>query len=377
LRNEHHDLKQRVTIVGAAVNIALAAGKVVFGLIGQSQALIVDGVHSLSDLLSDGIVLAAARVGSRGPDSDHPYGHARIETAATIGIGLLLLAVAAGFAYDAAQRLLEPDRLWTPGWIALIAAVVSVLAKEALYHYTVRAGKLTRSPLIEANAWHHRSDALSSIVVVVGISGAMAGAFWFDALAAIVVAAMVGMVGWRFVWNAVRELVDTGLDPSELQALRAQIASVGGVRAYHGLRTRRMGADVLVDVHVLVDQRISVSEGHRIADEVRARLIRGIDDVTEVLVHVDHESDTEEPAPASRLPLRPQILDDLARVWSDVPEVEAPTRMLLHYRSAGVDVELLLPPGRVAPEQLPALTKQLEQAAAALGYIAGVRVMIG
>jgi divalent metal cation (Fe/Co/Zn/Cd) transporter len=142
----------------------------------------------------------------------------------------------------------------------------------------------------------------------------MAGAFWFDALAAIVVAAMVGMVGWRFAWHAMRELVDTGLDPAELEALRAQIASVGGVRAHHGLRTRRMGADVLVDVHVLVDPRISVSEGHRIADEVRERLIRGIDDVTEVLVHADHEPDTVEPAPASRPPLRPQILADPARL---------------------------------------------------------------
>jgi cation diffusion facilitator family transporter len=377
LRNEHHELKQRVTIVGAVVNVVLAAGKVVFGVIGQSQALIVDGVHSLSDLLSDGIVLAAARFGSQGPDSDHPYGHARIETAATIGIGALLLAVAAGFAYDAVQRLLEPERLWTPGWIALVAAIVSVLAKEALYHYTMRAGKRARSPLIEANAWHHRSDALSSIVVVIGVIGAMAGAFWFDALAAIVVAAMVGMVGWRFAWHAVRELVDTGLEPAELEALRAQIASVGGVRAHHGLRTRRMGADVLVDVHVLVDPRISVSEGHRIADEVRERLIRSIDDVTEVLVHVDHEPDTVEPAPASRLPLRPQILADLARVWADLPEAEAPERLLLHYRAAGVDVELLLPPGRVPAERLPERAGELEQKARSLGYIASVRVMIG
>jgi hypothetical protein len=149
------------------------------------------------------------------------------------------------------------------------------------------------------------------------------------------------------------------------------------VRAHHGLRTRRMGADVLVDVHVLVDPRISVSEGHRIADEVRERLIRSIDDVTEVLVHVDHEPDTVEPAPASRLPLRPQILADLARVWSGLAEAQAPERLLLHYRAAGVDVELLLPPGRVPAESVPALAGQLEQAASDLGYIASVRVMIG
>jgi cation diffusion facilitator family transporter len=374
--NDTSQLKQRVTIVGAIVNIVLAAGKVVFGIIGQSQALIVDGVHSLSDLLSDGVVLAASRVGSKGPDLDHPYGHARIETAATIIIGILLLLVAGGFAWDAMRRILDQDLLWQPGWIALAAAVVSVLAKEALYHYTVRAGRHTRSQLIEANAWHHRSDALSSVVVVVGVIGAMAGALWLDAVAAIVVAVMVGWVGWKFAWSAMRELVDTGLEPRELRPLREAIETVQGVREHHSLRTRRMGADVLVDVHVLVDPQISVSEGHRIADEVRARLIASIDDVFEVLVHVDHEPDTEEPDDGTGLPLREEIEADLRNAWASIAEVSNPERVMLHYRGDKVDVEVLLPARRVATQALPELTQRLNDAASALHYAGNVRVLL-
>ncbi len=370
-------LKQRVTIVGAIVNTALAAGKVVFGIIGQSQSLIVDGVHSLSDLLSDGVVLAASRVGSKGPDLDHPYGHARIETAATIGIGILLMLVSAGFAWDAMRRVLDPELLWQPGWIALVAAVVSVLAKEVLYHYTVRAGRIARSRLIEANAWHHRSDALSSIIVVVGVIGAMAGALWLDAVAAIVVAAMVGWVGWRFAWNAVSELVDTGLAQQELGPLHEEIEAVKGVRAHHSLRTRRMGADVLVDVHVLVEPQISVSEGHRIADEVRARLIRSIEDVAEVLVHVDYEPDPDEPDDGTALPLRARVEADLSAAWSSISAAANPERIVLHYRDRWIDVEVLLPADRVAPDALPDLADRLSEAVSEIDYIGRIRVMLG
>ncbi|HVL58330.1 MAG TPA: cation diffusion facilitator family transporter [Burkholderiaceae bacterium] len=368
-------LKRRVTLVGVVVNLLLAAGKIVLGVIGRSQALIVDGVHSLSDLVSDALVLAAARSASRGADQEHPYGHGRIETAATMGIGVLLLLVAAGFVYDAAMRLMNPEDLWVPGWVALAAAVASVASKEWLYQYTVGVARRLRSRLLEANAWHHRSDALSSVVVVVGVIGAIAGYAWFDALAAIVVAAMVGVIGWKFIWQAVHELVDTGADPRQLAELRSAIKSVHGVRSLHDLRTRLMGGELLVDVHIVVDSAVSASEGHRIADEVRSRLLDR-DKAADVLVHVDADQslDNED---ERHPPLRDRVLADLRRVWAQIPEAAATQRTTLHYRGEQVDVELVLPPDRVAPEALPQLRARLEQAAAPLGYVGRVYPLIG
>jgi cation diffusion facilitator family transporter len=368
-------LKRRVTLVGVVVNVLLAAAKIVLGVIGRSQALVVDGVHSLSDLVSDALVLAAARSASRGADQDHPYGHGRIETAATLGIGVLLMLVAAGFAYDAAMRLMNPQDLWVPGWLALLAALASVLAKEWLYQYTVRVARRLRSRLLEANAWHHRSDALSSVVVVIGVVGAIAGYAWFDALAAIVVAAMVGLIGWRFIWQAVHELVDTGADPVQLAELRSAIASVHGVRSVHDLRTRLMGGELLVDVHIVVDAAVSASEGHRIADEVRSRLLKG-GPTADVLVHVDADQslDNED---ERHPPLRDRVLADLRRAWADFPETATAQRTTLHYRGESVDVEIVLPPQTLAAEALPQLGARLEQAAAPLGYVRRVIPLIG
>jgi cation diffusion facilitator family transporter len=366
--------KQRVTLVGAAVNILLAIGKIIAGVVGHSQALIVDGVHSISDLLSDGLVLFAASIGSKQADEDHPYGHARIETAATVGIGVLLIAVAIGFVYDASQRLLEPERLLIPGWIALVAAVASVAVKEALYHYTLHVGREVRSALIQANAWHHRSDALSSVVVIGGVIGGMAGQPWLDAVAAIVVALMVGYVGVRFAWNALRELVDTGLDVDELEELSARIDAVKEVRGHHGLRTRRMGGDVLVDVHIIVDDRVSVSEGHNIAGEVRRRLIENMPDVTDVMVYVDHGT-TEMMGKEAGLPLREQVLRDLSDVWRDETSFRQAQRITLHYSDDGIEVELILPAG-LETDSARALETRLQQAKDLPSYIRSVKVLV-
>ena len=167
--------KRRVTLVGAVINLFLAISKVLVGVIGSSQALIADGLHSLSDLASDLMVLVAAKYGSHEADVDHPYGHARFETAATMGLGLMLLIVAGGITLDAIGRLFSPEFLMQPGPLALSAAVFSILSKEALYHYTMQVARRVSSNLLRANAWHHRSDAISSIVVLVGIAGTMAG----------------------------------------------------------------------------------------------------------------------------------------------------------------------------------------------------------
>lgn len=333
---------RRVTLVGAVVNLVLAAAKIVFGVIGQSQALVADGVHSLSDLVSDAMVWLAARHGSRDADESHPYGHARIETAATVGLGIVLILVAGGILFDAVTRLFEVERLLHPGYLAIVVAALSVISKEALYHYTVAAARRHRSNLLRANAWHHRSDAVSSIIVVVGVAGAMAGLDYLDALAAAAVALMIAKIGWDLGWQSVKELVDTALDAERVAEIHQRILSVDGVEELHMLRTRHMGPDALVDVHILVPPHCSVSEGHQIAEAVRAELIREFDEVRDVMVHIDPEDDEAYPVNAD-LPLREELLSRLRKQWQDIPEAKAIQKATLHYLKGRVQVDLLLP----------------------------------
>lgn len=336
---------RRVTLIGALGNGVLGVGKIVVGWIANSQALIADGVHSLSDLFSDGLVLVGAREGSRAADSDHPYGHGRIETVVTTILGILLIAVAAGLAWDAARGLLgEPKTLTTPGVLALWAALVSIAIKELLYHMTLRVGRRVRSQMLQANAWHHRSDAVSSLVVVIGIGGALLGFPALDSVAAIVVAGMVALVGWRLGSGAMRELIDTGLEGERLALIRQTIEEVDGVRDLHMLRTRHMGPDALVDVHVIVDPRISISEGHFIGDQVSKRLIARVDEVSDVLVHIDPEDDQVR-APSHELPTRAQLVPELFALWSHCPGADGIEQadVVLHYLDGAIEVELSLP----------------------------------
>ncbi len=333
---------RRVTVVGAVINVVLSLLKVLFGIVGQSAALVADGVHSFSDLVSDAVVLYAAKLGSEHADERHPYGHARIETVATVAVGALLLLVAAGIAWDAIARMLEPERLLHPTALALVVAVVSVLAKEGLFHYTIRAARRQRSNLLRANAWHHRSDAISSVVVIVGIGGAMAGLDYLDAVAAVIVGLMIAKAGWDLAAESIHELVDTALEPERLEAIRSAILEVEGVGALHMLRTRRMGSEALVDVHILVDPTISVSEGHQLSEKVRWHLIRTIDEVADVTVHIDPEDD-EEAAPSMHLPLRDKVVARLREAWSGVAHADAIEQITLHYLDGKIEVELLLP----------------------------------
>ena len=334
---------QRVTLVGAAVNVALAAAKIVLGLLGNSWALVVDGIHSLSDLATDVLVVVVAHYGGQSADEDHPYGHQRYETAAAVALGTLLALTGIGILWDTIDRLFDTQRLLHPGGIALLGALASVVAKEALYHYTQRVAKSVKSQLLLANAWHHRSDAVSSIVVLIGIGGAMAGLDYLDAIAAVVVALMIVHIGWRLGWNAIRELVDTGLEEHRVEAIHQQILSVPGVHSLHLLRTRRMGEDALVDVHIqLRNPRASVSEGHQISEAVRSRLLEQVDEVRDVTVHIDPENDAIAPSCAS-LPLREELLPELQRRWRDIPEAQLIHETTLHYLGARVLVELRLP----------------------------------
>ncbi|MCB1716741.1 MAG: cation transporter [Candidatus Competibacteraceae bacterium] len=338
---ERYRAMRNASLVGAAVNIFLAASKIVFGFISQSHALIADGLHSLSDLATDLLVAFAARHSTQGADEDHPYGHARIETAATVGLGLLLMAVAIGIILDAGQRLLDPASLMHPQAIALAVALVSVLANEWLYFYTRRIARRIRSPLLRANAWHHRTDSLSSVVVFIGVAGTLLGLDFLDAFASVVVALMIAKIGWNQAWQAIQELIDQGLQPEQLSKIRAAITEVQGVKDLHMLRTRRMGNDALVDVHVQVDPRLSVSEGHQIGEYVRTKLVQTIDEVSDVTVHIDSEDDADSYLCAG-LPLRQTVTAALNQHWQSLLNPAQIRQINLHYLSGRIHVDLLL-----------------------------------
>lgn len=333
---------RRVTLIGSAIDLILGLLKLIFGFLANSQALIADGIHSLSDLATDFMVLFAAKHGSRDADETHPYGHGRFETLATVALGIALIVVAAGIAWDAVDRLFNPEELLQPGIWALVVAIVSVFSKEWVFHYTMRVAKKLKSSMLKANAWHSRTDAISSVVVVIGVAGTMAGLEYLDSIAAVLVGAMVAKIGWDLAWQSVHELVDTALDPERVEVIRREILNVGGVRELHMLRTRMMGGDALVDVHVIVDPKLSVSEGHYIGEKVRKRLIEEVEEVTDVMVHVDPEDD-EKMKPSLDLPTRSWVRGELDALWAEQPMARYIEAIVLHYLDGRLDVEVCFP----------------------------------
>lgn len=376
-RQQRYREIQRVTVVGVVVNLVLAASKTIIGVAAQSQSLIADGIHSLSDLLSDGLVFFAARHAHHGPDEAHPYGHGRFETAGTLGLGVLLALVALGITWDAVERLFSPEALLHPKPLALYAALFSILANEWLYHYTAIVARRIRSDLLQANAWHHRSDALSSVVVLIGVGGTMAGLPYLDAIAAAGVGLMIARIGWNLGWPAFQELVDEGLDEERLESIRSIIQQIGGVQDIHMLRTRRIGGDATVDVHILVEPWLSVSEGHMIGQTVIDRLLEQVTEVMDVTVHIDPEDD-EKATPCEGLPLRAAAEKLLAQQWRGIPGAEKRGRVILHYLAGQINVDVYFDLAQMpAPEARESLRRALQEKAAELPEFGQVRVFYG
>ncbi|TAL50001.1 MAG: cation transporter [Methylovulum sp.] len=349
-------LKKRASIVGALVNILQTAIKLAFGILGQSAALIADGIHSLSDLLSDLLVIIAVRLGSRAADPDHPYGHRRFETIATVLLGVSLIGISAAIVWHVLERVNDPATLPVPDVKTLGIAALSILLNEWLYHYTKRIAKTTRSKLLLANAWHQRSDALSSLVVLCGIGGVLLGYPFADAIAAVIVALMIAKIGLSLVFDSIRELVDTSLPPSVVAEIRKAIMAIAGVEGIHLLRTRQMGEDAYIDAHIVVDPRITVSEGHCIGDAVRDELISRFDDVLDVLVHIDPEDDQgflDHPRLLARADVRDLLTFYLDDVKSHIEDFR------IHYLDGQLEVEIILPfVLSEQAEQLAAIKKQ-------------------
>jgi len=366
--------KKKITVIGGLVNLVLSALKIGFGWLGQSHALIADGFHSLSDLLTDGLVFYASYHGSQEADEEHPYGHARFETLATVILGAILIGVAGAIIWDAISRFFS-DQTLTHGWLILVVAAVSVASKEVLFHLTMRTAKETNSDLLKANAWHHRSDAISSLVVLLGVGLEMAGFKYFDSIAALVVGLMVVKIGFDLVLEASKELVDTALDADKVEQIKQVILSVSGVQELHFLRTRKMGSAAFVDVHILVEPMISVSEGHLISESVRLSLMNDVEDIGEVMVHIDPEDD-EVSSPSSTLPLRKVLLTQFEEAWQDIAEKDSIQHVNLHYLGGKVVVEITLPIGMLSNvEQAKELAQDFKSKTLSVPEVAKVSVL--
>ena len=323
----------RSTWVSVWVNLFLATAQVLIGVYARSQALIADGLHSLSDLVADGVVLFAARHSHAEADDNHPYGHARFETAASLAIGLILMGTGLALVWGAGQRLHEGSADAAVHPLALLAALITLAAKEGLFHYMRRIGEGLKSSMLIANAWHARADAASSLVVALGIAANLMGWHSMDAVAAIIVGAMIVKTGWSFSLDAFHSLTDHALDPEEITRIRQTVRAVDGVRDVHKLRTRRMGDWAVIDMHIEVDPYLTVSEGHYIAEQISAQ-VQAAHRVAECTVHID-------PGTVRHLP-RLLALPPRTQVQACVLQVlgTAPAALRLHYLESGLEVEL-------------------------------------
>ena len=328
------------TWVSIFINLILTVLQVVAGFFGRSQSLMADGLHSLSDLLADIMVLFANRHGNRHADADHPYGHARIETAATLILGVALAGLGVALLVAAGMRLQHPAQVQTVHPFTIWIALIALLAKEGMFRYMLAVAKRVRSQMLIANAWHARSDAASSLVVVVGIGGNLMGYTFLDLVAAAVVGVMIAHMGGKFALEALAELIDTGLSAEEVEAIRITLLTTPGVRSLHEVRTRKMADNALVDAHIIVDPKISVSEGHFIAETARQAVLRH-HHVMDVMVHIDPEDDMQT-KPNAHLPGREVLLEHLAgKLGNDLPLVN---RTMLHYLDGKIDADLFIDP---------------------------------
>ncbi len=285
-------LGTKAILVGAATNLFLSLIKLIGGIFGNSMALVADAIHSLSDLITDAVVYFSHGVGQLPPDKNHPYGHGRAETIGTTVVGLLIIITGLGVTYEAWETITQSIEK-KPGGLAATIALLSVFINEGLYRYTLKIGETSKSPSLIANAWHHRTDAISSIAAFIGILGAWNGIAIMDPLAGGLVGLMVCKVGYDFSREGFRDLMDTALSEEHNKKIFSILNEIPEVIHYHDLRSRTIGGEILIDVHILVDSEMTVTEGHSVAEMVRRNVIKAFDNVQDVLVHVDGEHDAE------------------------------------------------------------------------------------
>lgn len=350
---------KRVTIVSAIVNTVLAAVKMIIGALGGSPAVFADGIHSLSDLLGDGMVFIAGRYAQQAPDDSHPYGHHRFETFAMAMLGALLVLVGIGIGYDAVQQLVGHS-YGMPDTYTIWAAIFSIAANEGLFRYGLNIARQVNSDMLRANAYHNRGDSLSSLVVLFGLLGSFAGWPFLDTVAAAIVAVFIIKMGVGWWWKAIYELTEAGVDPQLHRDIEALIWQQPGVKQMHQLRTRKLGGKIFLDVHVLIAPHCSASEGHFIAELVRVALQKKFSTIEDVTIHVDTE-DHPESLPDKMLPTRAAILQRYQSQWQTIVPAEQILDVTLYYLQQKVQLEITLSLKSLKKQMAADLQKQFQQ----------------
>lgn len=287
---DNYKLGVKTSWITVILNIVLAIIKITAGILGSSSAMLADGVHTLSDVMSTFVVILGLKVSSKKPDKEHPYGHERYESIFAKVISILLILTGLYIGYEALQTIIQGN-IARPGSIALVAAVFSIITKEIMYQYTIRVAKKIKSISMEADAWHHRSDALSSLGTLVGIFGARLGFTALDPIAGMIVSIFVLKVGVDLYLKSVSELVDESASDETIEKIRSSISTVEGVKSINELKTRVFGNRIFVDLDIGVDPFITVEEGHDITKEVHDQLEKDIEDIKHCTVHVEPYKD--------------------------------------------------------------------------------------
>jgi cation diffusion facilitator family transporter len=336
----------KASLLSAITNTILSILKISVGMLGFSYALLTDGIHSLSDVIIDGLVVVSARMGQAAPDTDHPYGHRRIETIGTVVVSLVILAVGLSILIENALRIVQHTASQQPATAVFVVAVISVIANEGLYRYMLKKGKEIRSKLLESSAWHNRSDAITSVVVLVSAGFSWFGWHQVDSIAAILISLFIIKMGSQYTWKSLKELIDTGVDPKLIGQLEKAICETPGVVSLHQLRTRLHAGDILLDGHVQVSPMLSVSEGHYIGVSVYQNIKKIAPHLLDATIHIDVEDDDEDYDEITKIyqpTTRESILNHMKLNESKLPGFSQLKTLTLHYLSKKVSIDLLLP----------------------------------
>ena len=286
LQQEKFKAAKKSTLISVAVNTLLSIWQIIVGVFSHSSGLIADGIHTLSDLIADFVVLIANKKSHKKPDADHPYGHFRYENGASLILGIILLIVGVGMGWSAVEKMINPALIPEVHSMALVAALTALVAKEGLFRYMLHVANKVNSSMLVANAWHARSDAASSLVVAIGIIGSLCGIRILDPIAALIVGTFVFRMGFKFTYQSMQDLMDKGADDETLAQISDVLKGISDVKGFHDLKTRKSGDFFLVDIHLELDGQMTILEGHDIAVNVREQLMKN-PQILDVMTHLD------------------------------------------------------------------------------------------